>query len=115
MGRTGAIALRFLHFSRRACVAASLDGDFHGPPTIPGRERDRGKASLLETNHLATRTALEVSMAAAPKVLMPGGRIAPYPIVARELVRQTVGRQRFQYAIQRHAIDIVTALEPPFD
>ena len=54
-------------------------------------------------------------MAAAPKVLMPSGRIAPYPILARELVRQTIGRQPFKHAIQRHAIDIVTALEPPLN
>jgi len=101
--------------SGRALVAASLDGDLDVAPPIPGGEWYRRQPGLVEADYLAAGTALEVGVATAARGPMPGGRKAPDPILAGDLVHKTLLGKPFEHAVERHAIDILATAQAALD
>src|SRR6266542_1085527 len=101
--------------SGRALVAASLDGDLDVAPPIPGGEWNRRQPGLIEANYLATGAALEVGVASTARGPVPGGRKAPDPILAGDLVHKSLLGKPFEHAVQRHAIDILATAQAALD
>ena len=81
---------------------------------VSRRHRDRRHARLVEAHDLAAFAALEVRVRVA-RMIVPRGGEAPDAVVAGHLVRQTLGGQPLEHAIERHAVDVAVLRQPLLD
>ena len=56
-----------------------------------------------------------MGMATAARGPVPGGRKAPDPILARDLVHKALLGKPFEHAVERHAIDVLAAAQAALD